>query len=239
MVLSSDDVETIRQYADKLEKWAEILSYNLSPTENLWTELSLSLYPQDVQGIASRLADIPAAGQNIRKELEEFSKLVQAVDAWRYQGVYPEDLGEFCARINRLMKATRNIISILRTLSDPGETESRSECSVPSSQHAERRTQDQACRLAPDEHISKEALTAYKLHYEDRLNIQQIARRMTAELRLDKALRPWQISRWIKQVESRHKRTRIPIRSIAPRTSGTMKRSGNIDIAAQTEAKKT
>jgi hypothetical protein len=122
MVLSSDDVKTIRQYADKLEKWAENLSYNISPTENLWTELSLSLYPQDVQGIASRLADIPAAGQNILKELEELPKLVQKVDAWRYQGIYPEDLGEFCARINRLMKATRNIISILRTLSGPGKS---------------------------------------------------------------------------------------------------------------------
>jgi hypothetical protein len=46
------------------------------------------------------------------------------------------------------------------------------------------------------------------------LSVQQVAKRMTAELKLDKALRPWQISRWIKQVESRHKRTRIPIRSI-------------------------
>ena len=229
MVLSSDNIKIIRQYIDKLEKWAENLSYSTSPAGNLWVELTLSLYPQDVQEIASWLADIPVTGQKAGKELEELSQLVQEVDTWRNQGVYPEDLGDFCVRINRLMKVTRNIISILRKISGSGKSESRSECCVPSSQDAEQRTQNQDCHLAPDKQLSTEALMAYKLHYEMGLTIRQVVKRMTAELKLDKALRQWQISRWIKQAESRHIRTRIPVRSIASRASVTTARSAKAD----------
>jgi hypothetical protein len=253
MALSSDNIKTIRQYADQLDKWAENLSYNTSPAGNLWVELTLLLYPQDVQGIASWLGNIPTTGQKIRKELEEFSKLVQAVDAWRYQGVYPEDLGEFCARIHKLMKVTQNIVSILRMISGSGEGDPilRTNCkmgiqseppeakaiAVEKSNAPETQQIKPACTT--DEHISKEALMVYELHCEMGLPIQQVAKRMTAELKLDKALRQWQISRWIKQVENGHKRTRIPVRSIAPRTSGTTAQSAKIDAAAQTEAKKT
>lgn len=242
MALSSDNVKTIGLIADKLEKWAENLSYSVSPTENLWVELTLSLYPQDVQGIASWLANILSKSQIIRNEFDDFSKLVQEIDAWRNQGVYPEDLGEFCAHINRLMKITRNIISILRRLSDPGKPEppetkvdDMEKPNVPEKQQINPASTKPGCTL--DQTLSEEALMAYKLHCETGLTIQQAAKRMTAELKLDKALRPWQISRWVKQVESRQKRTRIPIRSIAPKRSGTMERHSQIDTTAQTDTK--
>ena len=86
---------------------------------------------------------------------------------------------------------------------------------------------------------SQEAMMAYKLHYEMGLTIQQVAKRMTAELKLDKALRQWQISRWIKQVENQQIRTRIPVRSVAPMTSGTTARSAKTDAAARTDSTKT
>jgi hypothetical protein len=261
MALSSDNVKIVRQYAGKIEKWAENLSYSTSPAENLWSELTLSLYPQDLQGIASWLANLSTAGHDIQQEFEELSKLVQEIDAWRNQGVYPEDLGDFCARINGLMKVTRNIISVLRTLSDPEKSESHSESGVPSPHSAEQITrgrmgnspahaasemgtqphgQENLHTLqAADKALPKEALMAYKLRYEDRLNIQQIAKKMTTELNLDKSLRPWQISRWIKQVENLYKRTRIPIRSIAPKRTGIAKRTTRIDSAAKNDTKKT
>ena len=261
MALSSDNVKIIRQYAGKIEKWAENLSYSTSPAENLWSELTLLLYPQDLQGIASWLANISAAGQDIRQELEELSKLVQEIDAWRNQGIYPEDLGDFCVRVNGLMKVTRNIISILRTLSDPEKSESHSESGVPNPHSAEQITQGRMGNSlahavsevgiqpheqenlpiiqAADKTLPKEVLMAYKLRYEDRLNIQQIAKKMTAELKLDKSLRPWQISRWIKQVENLYKRTRIPIRSIAPKRPGTAERTTRINSAAQNDTRKT
>ena len=244
MALSSDNIKTVRQFADKLEKWAENLSYSTSPAGNLWVELTLSLYPQDVHSIASWLAGIPTKGQKVGKELEELSKLVQKVDAWRNQGVYIEDLGEFCARINRLMKVTRNIISILRKISGPGESEPPETKAVPSEKSNVPETPetnpasmvaDCASAMAP----SQEAMMAYKLHYEMGLTIQQVAKRMTAELKLDKALRQWQISRWIKQVENQQIRTRIPVRSVDPRTSGTTARSAKTDAAARTDSTKT
>ena len=244
MALSSDNVKIIRQYAGKIEKWAENLSYSTSPAENLWSELTLLLYPQDLQGIASWLANISAAGQDIRQELEELSKLVQEIDAWRNQGVYPEDLGDFCARVNGLMKVTRDIISILHSISGSGEAEPPETQSV----KAEKSNTSEVQEIkpapttpvgTPDKTLPKEALMAYKLRYENRLNIQQIAKKMTAELKLDKSLRPWQISRWIKQVENLYKRTRIPIRSIAPKRPGTSERTTRINSAAQNDTRKT
>jgi hypothetical protein len=151
--------------------------------------------------------------------------LVQEVDAWRNHGVYPEDLGDFCARINRLMKVTRNIISILRNMSGSGESE-LSETKVIT---VEKSSAPEKPDRSSNMDLSREALMAYELHYETGLTIQQVAKRMTAELKLDKALRPWQISRWIKQAESRNKRSRIPIRSVAPGASGTTARSAKTD----------
>jgi len=242
MALSLDNIKTVRQFADKLEKWAENLSYSASTAENLWVELTLSLYPQNVQGLASWLANIPTTGQKAGKALEELSELVQKIDAWRNQGVYPEDLGDFCACINRLMKVTRNIISLLRDMSGSGESgpPDTKAVTVEKSNTSEIQEMKPAISHPPCisfESLPTEALTAYKLHYEMGLTIQQVAKQMTKQLKLDKALRPFQISRWIKQVENQHKR--IPIRSIAPRTSGTAKRTIKNDAAAQTDYEKT
>jgi hypothetical protein len=225
MALSSDNVKTIRLIADKLEKWSENLSYDIRSARNLWVELTLSLYPQNVQGIASWLANIPTTGRKAGKELDELSKLVQEVDTWRNQGVYPEDLGDFCVRINRLMKVTRNIISTLRKISGSDEPE-QSEVKAETVEKSNASEKTERVSAKP---LSQEALMAYKLHYETGLTIQQIAKRMTAEFKLDTTLRPWQISRWIKQAESRHKQSRIPIRSIAPKTSETTPQSANTD----------
>ena len=244
MALSSDNVKTIRQYANKLEKWAENLSYSTSPAENLWSVLTLSLYPQDLQGITSWLANVSPAGRKAGKELEEFSNLVQEIDAWRNQGVYPEDLGDFCAHINRLMRVTRNVVSILRTLSDSDDSRppeikvaTEEKPNISEVQKTNAASIKSAC--TPGKLLPKEVLMAYKLRYEKGLNIQQIAKMMTAELKLDKALRSWQISRWIKQAENLHKRARIPIRSITPKTSSTAERIARINAGAQNGAKRT
>ena len=225
MALSSDNIKTIKEYADKLEKWSENLSYDIRSARNLWVELTLSLRPQSVQGFASWLASIPTTGQKASKELEELSRLVQEVDTWRYQGVYPEDLGDFCVRINRLMKVTRNIISTLRKISGSGEPEISETKAKTIEQSNAQEKPEHASTIAP----SQEALMAYKLHYDMGLPIQQVAKRMTTELKLDKTLRPWQISRWIKQVENQHIRARIPIRSVAPGASGTTAQSAKTD----------
>ena len=235
MALSSDNVKTIRLIADKLEKWAENLSYDIRPARNLWVELTLSLYPQNIQGIASWLANIPTTGQEVGKALEEVSELVQKLDAWRIHGVYPEDLGDFCACINRLMKVTRDIISLLRKISGSDEqeqpktkgiTEEKSKAAEKPEINPASTMPDRASVMA----LSQEALMAYKLHREMGLTVQQVAKKMTAEFKLDKALRPFQISRWIKQVESQHKRLRIPVRSIAPKASGSTEQSDAMKV---------
>ena len=230
MALSSENIKTAKHVADKLEKWAENLSYSTSPSVNLWLELTLSLYPHDVQSIASWVANISTTSKKTAKELEELSQLVQKVDAWRNQGVYIEDLGEFCARINRLIKVTTNIISTLRKISGPEESEPPETKAAPAEKTNVLQTpQTIPASMATDcpstMTPSQQALMAYKLHHEMGLTIHQVAKRMTAELKLEKALRQWQISRWIKQVENQHISMRIPIRSVAPRASGITERS--------------
>lgn len=236
MALSSDNVKTIRLIADKLEKWAEDVTYDIRPARNLWVELTLSLYPQNVHGLASWLTNIPMTGQRIGKEFEELSEMIQKIDAWRNHGVYPEDLGDFCASINRLMKITRDIISLLRDMSGSGESQPQETKAVTIEKANTPGTREikpapKASSLAADKSLPKEALMAYRLHYEMGMTIQQVAKRMTIELKLEQLLRPWQISRWIKQVESMHKRSRIPIRSIAPDASGSIKRPTKTDAA--------
>jgi len=244
MALSSDNIKAIGWFTDKLEKWAENLSYSTSPAGNLWVELTLSLYPQDVNDIASWLAGIPTAGHKARIKFEELSQFVQEIDAWRNQGVYPEDLGEFCVRIHQLMKVTMNIISILRNISCPDESEPPEE-KVVTTEKSEVLQTPQTIPASPAADCpsatqpSQEALMAYKLYYEMGLDMKQVAKRMTAELKLDKALRPWQISRWIKQVGNRDIRTRIPIRSIAPGASGTAARPAGKKPAHKPTRRKT
>lgn len=225
MELTQDEIKTIRQCADKLEQWSENLSYDIRPAKNLWVELTLSLYPQNVQGIASRLADIPAAGEKAGNAFEELAKYLHEIDAWRNQGVYPEELGDFCVRINRLIKVTRNIISIMRNISGSGEPEK----SETKTKTVEKSNAPQEPEHESSEALSEEAVMAYKLHFESGLTIQQVARQMTSRLKLDKALRPFQISRWIKQAEGLHKHSRIPIHSVAPKESDIKAKSTKTD----------
>jgi len=240
MALASD--ETLKQFTDKLEKWAENLSYGTSPAKNLWVELNLSLYPRDMQDTISWLAAIPAIEKKIPRQLEELSGLVQEVDAWRNHGIYPEDLNEFCSRVDRLKQVTLNIIFTLRKTSaaegnQPSETEaiaveksdlSESQVSVPPGIKPDRVTSKMP---------QKEALKAYKLYFDAGLTLPQIARRMTAEMKLDRPLRQRQVARWIKQVVQWHIRTRIPIQSIPRRTPGKATLSVKTDVAAQIDCK--
>ncbi|MHC4324334.1 MAG: hypothetical protein ACYSUX_08685 [Planctomycetota bacterium] len=226
MELTPDNIKTISQYADKLEKWSENLSYSVCPPGNLWMQLALTLRPQNVQGLASWLAYIPTTGQKAGKALEELSKLVQEVDAWRNHGVYAEDLGDFCVRINRLMKVTRNVISLLRNMSGSGEPEPPATKTIAAE---ESNTPEKPQRVSANP-ISEQALMAYKFHHEMGLTLQQVAKRMAAELKLDTIPRPWQISRWIKQAENRQK-PRIPIRSVSPGASGTPARTAGADAS--------
>lgn len=234
--------ETLQQFADKLEKWAENLSYGTSPAKNLWVELNLSLYPRDMQDTVSWLTAIPGVEKKITRQLEELSKLVQEVDAWRNHGIYPEDLNEFCSRVDRLKQVTLNIIFTLRKTSaaegnQPSETEaitveksdlSESQVSVPTGIKPDRVTSKMP---------QKEALTAYKLYFDAGLTLPQIARRITAEMKLDKPLRQRQVARWIKQVVQWHIRTRIPIQSVPRRVPRTSKLSVKTDDAAQIDCK--
>ena len=241
MALASD--KTIRQFADKLEKWAENLTYGTSPTKNLWVELNLSLYPQDMQDTVSWLADIPAIEKKIPRDLEELSELVQEVDAWRNYGIYPEDLEEFCARIDRLKQVTLNIIHILRKTSGAAEPQPPVTKAITVEKSNLPETQETGpAVIKPDGVTSKmprkEALTAYKLYFDAGLTLPQIARRMTAELKLDKPLRQRQVARWIKQVVQWHIRTRIPIQSVPRRSPTTAAHPVKTNAAAQIDHKK-
>jgi len=244
MALSLDNIKAIGQFTDKLEKWAENLSYDTSPTKNLWVELNLSLYPRDMQDTVSWLAGIPGIEKKITGQLEELSKLVQEVDAWRNHGIYPEDLDEFCARVDRLKQVTLNIILTLQKTSGAAETQPPvSEAIAVEKSDIPQTQETNPAVIKPDVATSKmprkEALTAYKLYFDAGLTLPQITRRMTAELKLDKPLRQREVARWIKQVVNWYIRTRIPVQSVPRRPSMTAVRPVKIDTEAQTESKKT
>ena len=245
MVLSSDNIKTIRQFADKLEKWSENLTYSISSTKNLWVELNLSLYPRDMEDTVSWLAGIPGIEKKIPGDIEELSGLVQEVDAWRNYGIDPEDLDEFCARIDRLKQVTLNIILTLQKTSGAAETQPPvTEAIAVEKSDAPETQETDAAGIMPDGVTSKmppkEALTAYKLYFDTGLTLPQIAKRMTAELKLDKALRQWEVSRWVKQVINWHirMRIRIPIQSVPRRSPTTAARPDKTDTAAQIDHKK-
>ena len=63
MELTPENIEAIKLYADKLEKWSEDLSYSVKPPGNLWMNLALALRPQSVQGFANWLVGISQKGQ--------------------------------------------------------------------------------------------------------------------------------------------------------------------------------
>jgi len=231
MALTSDNIKMIKQFADKLDEWATNLSYITCPTKNFWVELNLFFYPQDLQDTVSWLASIPTIGQRIQKDFKELFKKVQKADAWHIQGIYQEELGEFGALIDRLKEVALNIVFILRKVSDTSEPELpvTEAIAVEKSNASEvRETKLTEMGLA-DIRVKlprKEALMAYKLRYETGLTQLQVAKRMSCELKLDKPVRKWEVSRWIKQVENWRIRRGLPVDSVSeegkkPRSSGT------------------
>jgi hypothetical protein len=240
MALASD--KTLKQFAGKLDEWSENLSYSTSTAKNLWLELNLSLYPRDMQDTISWLAAIPGIEKKITSQLEELSKLVQEVDAWRNHGIYPEDLEEFRTRIDRLEQVTLNIIHILRNTSEASEIQPPASEAIAVEKSDLPQTQETGpAVIKPDVANSKmprkEALTAYKLYFDAGLTLPQIARRMTAELKLDKLIRQNQVARWIKQVVQWHIRMRIPIQSVPPRSPTTAAHAIKTNSTAQIDHK--
>ena len=219
MTLTSDNIQTIKQFADKLEKWANNLSYSTSQTKNFWVELILFFYPQDLQVTVSWLANIPTIGPKVQKEFEELSKMIHKVDIWHIQGVCQEDFGEFGALIDRLKKVALNIVFTLRNISDTDRldlpvTEVITLEKSNTSELLETTPARMELERVPAKTPRKEALMAYNLHYEMGLTQSQVAKRMTAKLKLDKPVRQWEVSRWIKQVENWCIRTGFSVDSV-------------------------
>ena len=244
MTLTSDNIRTIREFADKLEKWAKNLSYSTSPTENLWVKLALTSYPQDFQFTVSRLTDIPAVGKKVQKDFEELSQMVQKVDAWHMHGIYEEELREFCALIDRLKDLAFHIVSTLRKLPDTGKSEPPATEAIPAEKSNTCEIQEtKPAGTALDEVAAalprKEALMAYKLHYEMGLTQAQVVKRMAGELKLDKPVRRWEVSRWIKQVENWRARIGLPVESVPEGPTTTTVRYAEFEMGTRTDGGKT
>ena len=56
---------------------------------------------------------------------------------------------------------------------------------------------------------------AYMLHYEMRLAQPQVAKRITVELKLDKPVRQWEVSRWIKRIRNWRIRRGLSVDSVS------------------------
>ncbi|MFX0203310.1 MAG: hypothetical protein ACFFCW_44980 [Candidatus Hodarchaeota archaeon] len=56
---------------------------------------------------------------------------------------------------------------------------------------------------------------AYMLHYEMELTQSQVPKRITVELKLDKPVSQWEMSRWIKRVENWRIRRGLPVDSVS------------------------
>jgi len=242
MALTSDNIETIEQFADKLEKWAQHLSYSASPTQNCWVELALFFYPQDLQVTISRLAHIPTIGRRVQKDFEDLSDMVHKVDAWRTQRVYPEELGEFNSLMDRLKALALNIVLTLRKISDADRSESpATESTAVENSNASEMQGPKPAGIRPDDVPAKpprkEALMAYRLYHEMGLTQRQVAKRMDSELKLDKPIRPWEVSRWIKQVENWRIRTGLPVDSVPERPSTTAVRSLQTDMGTRPDGR--
>jgi len=200
-MLTSDHIESIRQSADKLEGWVGNLTYGTCPGKNFLIELTLSFYPYDLDTTVSLLGSIPQKGRQVRRDFEELCMMIQKVDAWNSHGVYQEEMDDFIALINRLRKTALSIVSVLREISADCQTpvpqmltEIKSEIKESNPNNSSRRG---VIAKRPDE----VAFLAYKLHQMG-LNELQVAKRMTSELKMDKPVRGWAVSRWIKQVEN-------------------------------------
>jgi hypothetical protein len=219
MALTSDNIQTIKQFADKLEKWANNLSYSKSQTKNFWVELILFFYPQDLQVTVSWLANIPTIGQKVQKDFEELSKMIHKVDIWHIQGVCQEEFGEFGALIDRLKKTALNIVFTLRKISDTGRSDLPvTEAITLEKSNTSELLETKPARMEPEgvptKPLRKEALMAYNLHYKMGLTQSQVAKRMSTELKLGKPVRQWEVSRWIKQVENWRIRTGLSVDSV-------------------------
>lgn len=207
MALTSDNIKIVKQFADKLEEWVMDLSYSTYPIKNFFVELNLFFYPQDLQDTVSWLVSIPAIGQRVRKDFKELLKMVQKEDPWRIQGMYHEKVVEFGALINRLKEVAFNIFFILREIHNASKLEppvSEALIVEKSNTSEMRETKPIGIGLAgiPAKLSRKEALMAYKLHYEMGLTQPQIAKRMTGELELDKPVRQWEVSRRVSRSET-------------------------------------
>jgi len=226
MTLTSDNIQTVKQFADKLEKWATNLSYITCPTKNFWVELNLFFYPQDLQDTVSWLASISTIGRRVQKDFKELFKMVQKADAWHIQGIYQEELGEFGALINRLKEVALNIVFALREISDASKSEPPVSGAITveksnASEMRETKLTEMGLDGAPIKLPRKEALMAYKLHYEMGLTQLQVAKRMTGELKLDKPVRQWEVSRWIKQVRNWRIRRGLSVDSVSEKGKKT------------------
>ena len=216
MTLTSDNIRTIEQFADKLEKWVNNLFFSTSGTKNFWVELILFFYPQNLQVTVSRLANIPTIGQKVQKDFEDLTKMIYKVDIWHIQGVYQEEFAEFGTLINRLKEVALNIVFSLRKIADanrsnPSVTEAITLEKSNTSELQDAKPARMEIEGAAAKIPRKEALMAYNLHYEMGLTQSQVAKRITYELKLDKPVRKWEVSRWIKQVENWRIHTDLPV----------------------------
>jgi len=226
MTLTSDNIRTIKQFADKLEKWANNLSYSTSGTKNFWVELILFFYPQDLQVTVSWLAIIPTIGQKVQKDFEELSKIIHKVDIWYSQGVCQGEFGEFDAAIDRLKEVALNIVFNLRNISDAGRsdppmTEAITLEKSNTSELRETKTSKMELEGVPAKTPGEEALMAYNLHCKKDLTHSQITKRITIELNHVKPVRQWEVSRWIKQVKNWRIRIGLPVDSVPEKGNKT------------------
>ena len=204
-MLTSDHIESIKQSADKLEGWVGNLSYGTCPAKNFLVELTLSFYPYDLDTTVSLLGSIPKRGRQVRRDFEELCLMIQKVDAWNSHGVYKEEMDDFIALINRLRKTALGIVSVLREISADQKTTASEQ--APVKPEIRKANPVNPSRKGPTARRPDEvAFMAYKL-YGMGLNELQVAKRMTSELKMDKPIRGWAVSRWIKQVENWHTHT--------------------------------
>ncbi len=206
-MLTSDHIESIRQSADKLEGWAGNLSYGTSPEKNFLVELTLSFYPYDLDTTVSLLSSIPQKGRQVRRDFEELCVMIQKVDAWNSCGVYREEMDDFIALINRLRNTALGIVSILREVSADRQTPVSQEPPAAKPEIREAKPTNSPRKGPAAKRPDEVAFMAYKL-YGMGLNELQIAKRMTGELKSEKPIRGWAVSRWIKQVENWHLNTK-------------------------------
>jgi len=223
MALTPDNIEIIKQFADKLEEWTNNLSYSKSENKNFWVELILFFYPQNLRDTVLKLATIPDKGKKIQKDFEELSRMIHKVDIWYMQGVCQDEFDEFIELIEKVKKIALNIVFSLRKMSgeDRSDYTGIKKTVLEKSKSSELRETEFAGKeyeKVTAKIPQKEALMAYHLHYKMGLTQSQVAKRITSELKLDKPVRTWEISRWIKQVENWRIRRGFPVKSVLKKT---------------------